>query len=164
MAKQEKWINLLISLNRTGQLCNATEFNLFTCTVCDWSFISLMKPHRIHSEALTPWGTWWWYPCIRCHLKCLCVNFTSVFVKNTDLKMISLHYVHSVQKLITNHCAEIHKMANEHLTPEGCLTSSAHFTLGGSEGIAEYQTLLFHTSLVWTSHIADMKHNNKEGN
>lgn len=128
MAKQEKWISMLINLNCTGHLCNATEFNcdLFTSTVCDWSFISLMKPHRIHSEALTPWGTWWWYPYIRCHLKCLCMNFTSMSVRNTDLKTISLHYLHSVQKFITNHCAEIHKMVNEHLTPEGCLTSSVH--------------------------------------
>lgn len=124
--QKEKWISLLISLNCTGQLCSVIEFNcdLFASTVCDWSFISLMRPHRTHSEALTSWGIWWWYPYIRCHLKCL--NFTPIFVRNSDLKTTSLHYVHSVQKLITSHCAEIYKMVNEHLTPEGCLTLPAH--------------------------------------
>lgn len=97
------------SLNCTGQLWNVMEFNcdfyltdwlIFTSTVRDWSFTNVVRSHRIHSEASTLGGIWWWYPHVRCHPKCLCMYFTDMFVRNSDLKMIS--------SSLYTHCTEAH--------------------------------------------------------
>lgn len=78
------------SLNCTGQLYNVTEFNcdlyltdwlIFTCTIRDWSFINLVRSHRIHSEASTLGRIWQWYPHVGCHLKYLCMYFIHVCKK-----------------------------------------------------------------------------------
>lgn len=128
MTKQKKWINHVynLELHKSALQCHRIELWLLYFHSL---WLIFYQFHETTQDSL--WGfdtarNMGWYPCIRCHLKCLGMNFTSMFVRKADLRTISVHYVHAIQKLITNHCAEIHKMVNEHLTPEGCLTSSAH--------------------------------------
>lgn len=124
------------SLNCTGQLCNVTEFNcdlyftdwlIFTSTVLDWSFISLVRSRRIDSEASTLEGIWWWYPEVRCHLKCLCMYLMYMFVRNSDLKMISSSlYALCTEAHHKSLCWDTQNSKWTSFTVEGCLTSSAH--------------------------------------
>lgn len=87
MAKQEKWIKMLVNLSCRGQLCNDTELTV-TCLLPQ--FVTDLLSAWWNQTGFTEEYGGGMDPYIRCHLKCLCMNFPSMFVRNADLKTISL--------------------------------------------------------------------------
>lgn len=145
-----------------------TDWLILTSTVHDWSFINLVRSHRIHYKALTLGEIWWWYPHVRCHLKCLCMYFTYMFVRNSEPKMTSSSlYALCTEAYRKSLCWDIQNSKWTSYcwrTPDFISTLgiyTLHVSLLGAQ--REYQStrLLFCTSLDRTSHIADIKYNNK---